>query len=157
VAYTDPGNYEARANLMWAASMALNGVISNGKKFDGFNHLVEHAISAIYDLTHGVGLAILAPHWMEYTLNNETTARFARFARNVWGVTEGDDATAARAGIQRTREFYRSLGLPGQLSEVGIGDERFDDIISKSMSRETLGSFVKLTRQDVLNILNQAK
>lgn len=157
IACAKPENYEARANLMWASSMALNGVISAGKKFDGFCHNVEHAISALYDLTHGVGLAILAPHWMEYVLDEGTVHRFVLFARNVWQVNDGDDFEVARAGIQKTRQFYRSLGLPGQLSEVGIGDERFDEIVDKSMFRETLGVFKKLRREDVKNILLKAK
>jgi len=157
LAYAEPENYEARANLMWAGSMALNGVVSRGKEFDGFNHLTEHAISAIYDLTHGVGLAILTPHWMEYTLNERTVARYEQFARSVWDVTGGDAFTAAREGIGRTRAFYRSLGLPGQLSEVGIGDADFDEIAQKSLSSDgTQGHFVRLGRQDILNILNMA-
>ncbi len=158
VAYAEPENYEARANLMWASTMALNGVVSRGKEFDGFNHLTEHAISAIYDLTHGIGLAILAPHWMEYTLNETTAARYEQFARAVWGVTGSDTLAVAREGIARLRAFYRSLGLPGQLSEVGIGDEDFDEIADKSLSSDgTQGHFVKLARQDILNILNMAK
>jgi hypothetical protein len=156
VAYAEPENYEARANLMWASSMALNGTVSMGKKFDGFNHNVEHAISAIYDLTHGVGLAILAPHWMDYVLDEETVHRFVLFARNVWNVDGQDDLEVAQMGIQKTRDFYRALGLPGQLSEVGIGNERFDEIVDKSMFRETLGVFKKLTREDVKNILLRA-
>jgi alcohol dehydrogenase YqhD (iron-dependent ADH family) len=101
-----PDDYEARANLMWAGSMALNGVVSDGLIFDGFNHPTEHAVSAIYDLTHGVGLAILATHWMEYILGPETVLKFVAFARNVWGVS-GDDAMAvAREGILRTRAFF---------------------------------------------------
>lgn len=157
VACSHPDDYEARANLMWASSLALNGTVSAGKKFDGFNHLVEHAISALYDLTHGVGLAILAPHWMDYVLDDSTLPRFARFARNVWEVTAADDWEAAREGIRRTREFYRSLGLPGQLSEVSIGDERFEEILSKSVFKETLGSFRPLTKPDVMNILIKAR
>lgn len=157
IACAEPQDYEARANLMWASSMALNGVISAGKKFDGFCHNVEHALSALYDLTHGVGLAILAPHWMEYILGEETLHRFVLFARNVWGVNGQEDFKIARAGIQKTRQFYRSLGLPGQLSEVGIDDARFDEIVDKSMFRETLGVFKKLSREDVKNILLKAK
>ncbi len=146
-------DYTARANLMWAAGLALNGTVSAGKKFDGFNHLVEHAISALYDLTHGVGLAILAPHWMEYILDDSTASRFARFARNVWGVAAPDDRTAAQEGIRATRLFYTSLGLPAQLSQVDIGSERFEEIVLKSVFRDTLGSIRPLTKQDVLAIL----
>ncbi len=157
IACAEPENYEARANLMWASSMALNGTIGAGKRFDGFCHNVEHAISALYDLTHGVGLAILAPHWMEYVLDEQTVHRFALFARNVWNVEGQDEMEAARLGIQKTRAFYRSLGLPGQLSEVGIGPERFDEIVNKSLFRETLGNFKQLNREDVSNILLRAQ
>lgn len=157
IACAEPENYEARANLMWASSMALNGTVSMGKKFDGFCHNVEHAISALYDLTHGTGLAILAPHWMEYILDEETVNRFVLFARNVWGVDGEDDFEVARLGIQKTRAFYQSLSLPGQLSEAGIGDERFKEIVNKSMFRDTLGVFKKLTSEDVMNILLKAK
>ncbi len=156
IAYREPENYAARANLMWASSMGLNGVVSAGKLFDGFNHLVEHAISGLYDLTHGVGLAILATHWMEYVLNEETLGKFVAFARNVWGIQGGGDFETARAGIRATAEFYRGLGLPLQLSEVGIGDERFEEIVAKSVRGETLGQVKKLTREDVLHILGKA-
>jgi alcohol dehydrogenase YqhD (iron-dependent ADH family) len=157
IAYAEPDHYEARANLMWASSMALNGTVSAGKTFDGFNHIVEHAISAIYDLTHGVGLAILAPHWMAYVLDDETVDQFVLFARNVWGLNGDDRFELAQAGIQKVREFYRSLGLPGQLSEVGIDDAHFDEIVTKSVLGEQVGSFKKLDKQDVLKILIQAK
>jgi alcohol dehydrogenase YqhD (iron-dependent ADH family) len=158
IAQAEPENYEARANLMWASSMALNGVIKGGKEFDGFNHLVEHALSAIYDVTHGVGLAILAPHWMEYTLDETTVNRLAQFARSVWGVTETEPYAAARAGIAALRRFYAQLGLPAQLSQVGIGADRFDVIIDKSVRRdsETLGAFKKLTRAEIKQILTNA-
>jgi alcohol dehydrogenase YqhD (iron-dependent ADH family) len=157
IACAEPENYEARANLMWASSMALNGTIAAGKRFDGFCHNVEHAISALYDLTHGVGLAILAPHWMEYVLDDKTVERFVLFARNVWNVDGADKIEIARRGIQKTRDFYRALGLPGQLSEVGIGDERLDEIVDKAMFRDTLGNFKRLQREDVKNILLRAK
>jgi alcohol dehydrogenase YqhD (iron-dependent ADH family) len=155
-AYARPQDYESHANLMWAGSMALNGVVSSGKTFDGFNHSVEHAISAIYDLTHGVGLAILAPYWMEYVLDEHTVGKLADFARHVWGVSGDDPLAVAREGIRRTRQFYSSLGLPARLSEVGIDDARFDDIVEKSFVEGSLGQFKALTRQDVLHILQRA-
>lgn len=157
IAYREPEHYEARANLMWASSLALNGITNEGKPFDGFNHLVEHGLSGIYDLTHGVGLAILAPHWLAYVLDGTTVGKLAAFARNVWGIAAADDWEAARAGIQALRDFYRGLGLPGQLSEVGIGAERFDDIIREALRRDgTVGLLKKLTAEDVRAILTRA-
>ena len=157
IAYNQPDDYEARANLMWASSVALSGVVSNGKTFDGFNHMVEHGISAIYDLTHGVGLAILTPHWMEYVLDEDTLDKFVTYAQNVWGAEGKDDWETAKLGIQKTADFYKSIGLPDQLSEVEIGDDRFEDIIEKSVLRETIGDFKKLSKEDVMNILVKAK
>lgn len=157
VAVVEPENYVARANLMWASSMALNGLVTEGKPFDGFNHLTEHALSAVYDITHGVGLAILAPYWMEYIMGPDTFEKLAGFARNVWGVTENDPQIAAREGILKTRSFYSQMGLPERLSQVGIGMERIDEIVKKSMRRETLGSIKILTAGDVRNILQMAK
>jgi alcohol dehydrogenase YqhD (iron-dependent ADH family) len=158
IALAEPDNYEARANLMWASSMALNGVTKGGKVFDGFNHMVEHALSAVYDVTHGVGLAILAPHWLDFILDDTTVNRLALFARNVWGVSEIDPYAAARAGIAALRRFYAQLGLPCQLSQVGIGTDRFDEIVDKSLPRggDTLGAFKKLTRAEIKQILSNA-
>lgn len=153
VAIREPDNYEARANLMWAGSMALNGVVSRGKTFDGTLHNVEHATSALYDLTHGVGLAILAPQWFEYVLDENTLEKFVRFAKHVWGVKGTDDWETARMGIEQTKAFYKSLGIPLKLTEVGIGSDRFDEILDRSLDGETRGVFKKLNRQDLLAIL----
>ncbi|MCP4399991.1 MAG: iron-containing alcohol dehydrogenase [bacterium] len=153
VALREPDNYEARANLMWAGSMALNGVVARGKTFDGTLHGVEHAISGLYDLTHGVGLAILAPQWFEYVLDEHTLAKFVRFAKHVWGVEGADDGETARMGIEQTKAFYKSLEIPLTLAEVGIGSDRFDEILDRSLGGKTLGVFKKLNRQDLLAIL----
>lgn len=157
VAYHSPEDYEARANLMWASSMALNGVICQGLVFDGFNHLTEHAVSAIYDITHGIGLSILVTHWMEYVLDGDTLHKFVEYAGNVWGIHGKDDRTAALEGIRRTRDFLRSIGLPTSFSEIGIDDSRFDEIIEKAFIwGDTLGQFKKLSKQDAANILKAA-
>jgi alcohol dehydrogenase YqhD (iron-dependent ADH family) len=153
IAMVEPENYEARANLMWASSMALNGVVKAGKIFDGFNHRTEHALSGIYDITHGVGLAILAPYWMEYVLGPETVQKLATFARNIWNVTGEDPYPVAREGIRRTRQFYNQLGMPERLSQVGIGADHLDEVVRQSVGNQTLGSFKVLTAADVRQIL----
>jgi alcohol dehydrogenase YqhD (iron-dependent ADH family) len=136
--------------------MALNGVVSRGKSFEGVLHAVEHAASALYDLTHGVGLAILAIPWMEYILDENTLWKFLQFARNVWHVEGPDTLETARKGIAKTKEFYRSLGIPLTFSEAGIGSDRFDDIVDRSLSDTTRGNLRPVNRQDVLAILERA-
>lgn len=156
IACREPDNYEARANLMWASSMALNGITTLGKSFDGFNHLTEHAISGLYDITHADGLSILAPHWMEYVLDDSTVGMLAQFARNVWSIEENDNYTAAKKGIEKTRNFYTELGMPVKLSQAGIDESGFDDIINNTFYGDTIGQFRPLTREDVRRILVSA-
>jgi len=156
IAYNRPDNFEARSNLMWASSLALNGTLSAGKEFDGFNHLTEHAISGIYDITHADGLSILAPYWMEYILDDNTVEKFSEFARNVWDINNEDNYEAAKEAIRTTREFYKHIGMPTKLSEVGIDASRFEDIMNESIYGETLGCFKKLTREDIRIILTNA-
>jgi alcohol dehydrogenase YqhD (iron-dependent ADH family) len=158
IAIKEPDNYEARANLMWASSMALNGVISRGKSFEGLLHGVEHAVSALYDLTHGVGLAILAIPWMEYILDENTLWKFLQFARNVWHIDGPDTLETARMGIAKTQAFYQSLGIPLTFSDAEIGSERFDDILDRCFPDPNAerGNLRPLNRQDVLVILEKA-
>lgn len=155
-AYEQPEDYEARANIMWASSMALNGITTLGKVFDGFNHGVEHSLSAVYDITHADGLAILAPHWMTYILDETTAPKLATFARNVWGIEGEDDMAAAQAGIEAVTAFYKSLDMPLKLSDVGIDDSQLDAFVEKSVFGETIGEFVKLSKEDVKEILKSA-
>lgn len=156
LALNKPDNYEARSNLMWASSMALNGIISKGKIFDGTLHNIEHSISAINDVTHGAGLSAITYHWMKYILDDDNKAKFAEFARNVWEVNEKDDYKASLKGIEKNREFLISLNLPVTLKEIGINKDDINLIAEKSFTGDTLGRFKKLTKQDVINILINA-
>ena len=90
IALKEPDNYEARANLMWASTQALNGLIASGKGGQWTCHPIEHELSAYYDITHGVGLAILTPRWMRYILSDETVDKFSEYGRNVWNIAEED-------------------------------------------------------------------
>ena len=91
IALKDPTNYEARANLMWASSMALNGLCGSGKPGAWTCHPIEHELSAFYDITHGVGLAIVTPRWMRYILSENTVDKFVDYAINVWKLEKKDD------------------------------------------------------------------
>lgn len=157
VAFEEPKNYEARANLLWAGSLALNGLTLTGKKTgDWATHGIEHEVSAIYDLTHGAGLAIIHPEWMKYVLNEKTAPKFAQMARNVWNIKESDDMEAAKKGIAAIREFFNSLGMPATLSQVDIPAEHFSEMGKKACIFGEIGSFQRLDADDVEAILNQA-
>lgn len=154
-AMDEPQNYEARSNLMWSSTVGLNHLLTVGKGGAWSVHPIEHVISAYYDITHGVGLAILTPAWMEYVLSDKTVRRFARFAREVFGVKETDDAKAAELGIEKVREFNQSLGMPSTLTEVGILQDKFDEMAAEAVrtSGISLRAYVKLEISDVKKIL----
>ncbi|MDD3272051.1 MAG: iron-containing alcohol dehydrogenase, partial [Syntrophomonadaceae bacterium] len=153
---TQPDNYEARANLMWTGSLALNGLLGAGKRTDWATHDIEHEISALYDVTHGLGLAVLTPYWMQYVLDEQTAPRLAEYARNVWEIEENDDIIAARAGIKKTAEFFKSLNLASSLKEIGVEKDQLTGMAERATSQRPLGAFRKLEYQDVLNILQAA-
>lgn len=152
-------NDEARSNLMWASTIGLNHLLTVGKGGAWSVHPIEHVLSAYYDITHGVGLAILTPAWMEYVLSDKTAPRFARFAREVFGVGEADDRKAARLGIEKVRQFNRSLAMPSTLSEAGVLEEKFDEMAAEAVRTSGIASraYVKLQVPDVKNILMNCK
>ncbi|NLT20155.1 MAG: iron-containing alcohol dehydrogenase [Syntrophomonadaceae bacterium] len=156
IAIAEPINYEARANLMWTGCLALNGLLSAGKRTDWATHDIEHELSALYDITHGLGLAILTPYWMLHVLDEQTAVRLAEYARQVWGISENDEMTAARAGIKKTAAFFRSLGLAGSLKEIGVENKSLQEMAEKAASSRGLGAFKTLHYQDVLEILQAA-
>lgn len=158
-AMDEPENYEARSNLMWASTIGLNHLLTVGKGGAWSVHPIEHVLSAYYDITHGVGLAILIPAWMEYVLSDKTAPRFARFAREVFGVGEADDRKAARLGIEKIRQFNQSLAMPSTLSEAGVLEEKFDEMAAEAVRTSGISSraYVKLQVPDVKNILMNCK
>ena len=155
LAIDEPQNYEARSNLMWASTVGLNHLLTVGKGGAWSVHPIEHVLSAYYDITHGVGLAILTPAWMEYVLSEKTMPRFARFAREVFGIEEADDKKAAVLGIKAVKEFNKSLGMPDSLLEVGISDEKFDEMAAEAVRTSNISTraYVKLDAADVKKIL----
>ena len=157
VAIREPENYEARANLMWASTLGLNGLLQTGKTpGDWATHMIEHEVSAIYDITHGLGLAVITPAWMRHVLDEATVGRFAQYARNVWEISDADDQSAAEAGIAKTAEFFSSLGLASGLSECGVAAERLPEMAAKAVRFGPLGALKQLDQAAVLEILNAA-
>ncbi|WP_075589973.1 iron-containing alcohol dehydrogenase [Labilibacter marinus] len=158
IALAEPENYQARANLMWASSLALNGLTGTGKMMgDWGTHMIEHEVSAIYDLTHGVGLAILFPNWMKFVLNERNAFKFARLGRNVFGIKEEDEVLAANKTIDAIRAFFSSLDMPAKLSEVNIPEEHFKKMGEKACKFGPIGYFRRLNDVAVTEILELSK
>jgi len=154
IALSEPNNYEARANLMFSSTLALNGIISFSNVWEGFNHTTEHVLSAVYDIAHGDGLSILGPTWMKHILSEDNVEKFYEFAVNVWGIEDDEDhAYVASQGISAVFSFYRSIKMPLRLKDVGIINPNFDLLAEKAVTNKTIGEFVKLTKEDVKDIL----
>ena len=159
IAVNDPENYDAQAQIMWAGTLAHNDTCGVGRLGDWASHQIEHELSAMYDVAHGAGLAVVFPAWMRYTLDNDVN-RFARFAVNVFGCEMNFDnpRQTALSGIERYEAFLKSIGMPITLKELGA---KAEDIpyMAKNTKRGPdgkVGAFVKLDTEDVEKILRIA-
>ena len=151
IAVAQPDNYEARANLMWASSWAINGFINGGKRKEWSCHPMEHELSAVYDITHGLGLAILTPRWMEYCLDESTVDKYVQYGVNVFGIDSSlDKMTIAREAIRRTEKFlFEEIGLQRTFTEVGIRREDFALMAAKACRSGQINGFKTLYPADV--------
>ena len=154
IAVCEPENYEARANLMWASSWAINGFINGGKRKAWSCHPMEHELSAVYDITHGLGLAILTPRWMECCLDETTVDKYVQYGVNVFGIDANlDKMTIAKESIRLTEEFlFDKLGLQRTFTEVGIKREDFRLMAEKACRYGSIKGFKTLTVDDVERI-----
>lgn len=155
-----PEDYAARSEIMWAGSLAHNDLLSTGRTGDWASHLIEHELSGLNDVAHGAGLSVIFPAWMKYVYKHDVQ-RFVQFAVRVWNVEQNfeNPEKTVLDGIEKLTEFYKSIGLPTTLGEIGITEKNFDEIASKCRMNDqgTVGNFVKLTKEDVVNILKLAK
>lgn len=151
VAIREPENYEARANLMWTSSWAINGFINGGKQLAWSCHPMEHQLSAYYDITHGLGLAILTPRWMEYCLDETTVSKYVQFGTNVFGIDPTlPPMEIARKAITALSDFlFGTLGLKRTLPEVGIDRSHFPEMARKAVGGNVLHGFKPLRQFDV--------
>ena len=151
IALDDPYNYEARANLMWDGTMALNGITKLSKRQDWETHQLEHAMSAFFDIPHGAGLAVVHPNFMRYTYKN-AIPKYVRYAKNIWGVDPRgkSDEQIAMEGIKATRDYFKKIGAPTTLSEVGISTDAIDKMVSRTFL--LTGGYKPATAEDVKNI-----
>ena len=155
IAMKDPTSYEARANLMWASSWAINGFINGSKSTAWSCHPMEHELSAFYDITHGHGLAILTPRWMQYCLNDENIYKYVQFGVNVFGIDKNlSDREIAEKAIEKLSDFlFNDLKLQSTLTDVNINDENFAIMAKKACKgKESIKGFKELTPEDIENI-----
>ena len=159
-AIADPNDYEARSQLMWASSLACNGWCSLGNGIMPWPcHAMEHEVSAYYDITHGVGLAILTPHLMRYSLNEQTVERFCHYGKAVFGMSDESDRMAmANKAIDKTEEFFTSIGLPNNLTALGIDDKNIDAMAEHAVAHNpVLGQCMRpLSLEDVKQIFRNS-
>lgn len=124
----DPTDYDARANLVWCSTMGLNGLIGAGVPQDWTSHLIGHELTAIYGIDHGKTLAILAPSvWT--VLKEQKWAKLLQYAERVWNITEGDDDSRINSAINKTRDFFESLGVKTHLADYGVTADKIDDVV----------------------------
>ncbi len=149
-----PDNYEARANIMWAGTVAHNDIVGVGRSQDWNSHGIEHELSALYDCAHGAGLAVIMPAWMEFVYKHDVM-RFAQMAVRIWGCQmnfEFPDETALE-GIACFRSFLHSIGMPINFEQLGAKEEDIPLLVEKfGIGDGKTGGFVHLTAQDVATI-----
>lgn len=154
----EPENYGARAEIMWAGTIAHNDLLGTGRISDWGSHAIEMEISGIYDIPHGAGLAVVFPAWMKYVYKQDLK-RFAQFAVRVWNEEPdfNDIEKVALAGIKRLEDFYKRIGLPSTLKEANVHYDMLEEMARKCTERGPAGNFVKLNKDDVLEILMLAR
>lgn len=152
---SDPSNYEARANIMWAGTVAHNDIVGVGRSQDWNSHAIEHELSGLYDCAHGAGLAVVMPAWMEYVAHHNIM-RFAQVATRVWGIEmnfENPEDTAIK-GIRAFRSFLASIGMPINFKQLGADEKDIPVLVEKlGLGDGKTGGFMPLSSADVTNIL----
>jgi alcohol dehydrogenase YqhD (iron-dependent ADH family) len=153
----DPRHYNARANIMWSAILAFNGLTTAGMGFVSYPaHMIEHSLSALYDVAHGAGLSITLPGWMSYAVN-KSPAKFARLGREVLGIKEADDLKAAVEGIDHLKRWFSAIGSPTSLKEAGIPEGDIGRIAENASATAAVWGMKAYTKDTIADILNLCK
>lgn len=156
----DVTNIDAWSEIGFAGTLAHNGLLGVGRQEDWASHRIEHELTARYDIPHGLGLAIVFPAWMKY-VSNANLQRFEQFARRVFDVDYAYDnqALTIQKGIERYEQFLKDMYLPIRLHEAGIFEDAFNDLVENAFEarKDSFGNFMKITREDMLEILKLAK
>ena len=154
--YADPADTQAMSEIMWSGSVSHNGLTGLGGKKDFAVHQLGHAISAKYDVAHGASLSAVWRAWAEAVADADGYARFAKFGRAVWGITEDDDAAAAVEAIDKQVAYFKSLDMPTSLKDLGdLDTEALADLCSYGKTR-TIGSFKVLDHEAILEIYKKS-
>ena len=155
----DPTNYNYRAEIMFVGNVAHNDLLGMGRQEDWACHNIEHELSALYDVTHGAGLAVVTPAWMKHVYK-QNLQRFVQFAVRVMDVDIAFEhqEEIALEGIRRLENFFKSIGMPTTLHDVGITDDRYEEMALRALDGgATTGFFAKLDKEDIIAIFELAK
>lgn len=146
-------DYDLRETILYTGTIALNKSLGMGTQGEWSTHDIEHAVSAVYDIPHGGGLAILFPNWMKHVLD-ENIGRFVQFATRVFDIVPDgkSEREVALEGIEALRQFWNSIGAPSRLADYGIGDENLELMADKAYAKGSLGVFKNLTKEDIVEI-----
>ncbi|MDE5568193.1 MAG: iron-containing alcohol dehydrogenase [Muribaculaceae bacterium] len=153
-ALADPTDYQARANIEWAGTLAHNGLVGCGRREDWVSHFMEHEISAVYGITHGAGLAVVIPAWMAFMAHHKPS-KVAQFGRRVFGVEARDDRTAAIEAVASLRAFFSAvLRMPLTFKALGVENPDIDLLVKKlhEDKGEIIGGYYKLNEKDTRQI-----
>lgn len=158
VAIDKPDDYDARAKLMWAGTLALNNMIPLGMEGDWGCHTIEHVLSAHFDIAHGAGLAIITPAYMKHHCKFYP-AKYRQYTVNVFGIDPAgkSDFEVGMEGIARTKEFFKVMGAPVSLAEVGIGPEHFNRLAREIVKNGPLGNYSKVGYEEMMKIFEDMK
>ena len=154
----NPDDYGARANLMWAGTVAHNGTCGVGCEEDWASHFMEHEVSAVYGVTHGAGLAVIFPAWLTY-MAGHNVRKVEQWARRVWGVWAGADAmSVALEGVACFKRFLHSIGMPVTFGELGIANPDISLLVDKlhEDKGELVGNYIRLDRKATREIYELA-
>ena len=151
-------DYNNMAEIMWAGTLAHNGILGTGREEDWATHKFGHELSALYGITHGATLSVMFPAWMKYVYQYNV-ARFAQFATRVFNIDDfyDDNKVLALRGIKELEKFYKELGLPVRLSELDIPFDRIEEMAEKITKNGPVGNFIKIYKEDAIKIYNLAK
>ena len=150
----DPNNYEARANIMWAGTVAHNDIVGVGRDQDWNSHCIEHELSGLYDCAHGAGLAVIMPSWMEFVMHHDVM-RFAQVAVRVWGcqMNFANPEVTAMEGIKAFRTFLASIGMPINFEQLGAKEEDIPLLVEKhGVGTGKTWGFLPLSAADITKI-----
>ena len=150
-----PDNYDYRAELMWASTLAQNGLLNTGRVGDWGCHAIEHELSGEFDIPHGEGLAMITTSWMRYVWR-EDSARFVQFARRVFDVDfpEGEEEAAVEEGICRLEAFIRRIGLPVGTERLHMDEEMAAKLGERAVMHSSVrGRFLRMKGEDIRRIL----